>query len=109
MRAEIKPDRVPYLTILSNIFLGFAFGRIIMTPAEELIESIPIKVFLIIGTCLLFNYLLCVRKAAKGITCCASGKIRPLLRELFICAAVNGFIFLLSLSVFFFKSRYLLG
>ena len=104
MRAEIRLDRVPYLTILSNVFLGFALGRIVMTPAEELIESVPIKVLLIVGTCLLFNYLLCVRKATKGITCCASGKIRPFLKELFICAAVNAFILFLSLGLFFFKS-----
>jgi hypothetical protein len=109
IRPEIAPDRFPYLTILSNVFLGFAFGRIVVMPAEELIESVSIKVLLIIGTCLFFNYVLCVRKAAKGITCSPSGKIRPFLREVLLCAATNAFIFLLSLSLFFFKSRYLLG
>ena len=107
MRAEIPPDRVPYLTILSNVFLGFAFGRIVVMPAEELIGSVFIKMFLIIGTCLFFSYLLFTRKAARGITCCPSGKIRPFLRESLLCAAVNGLIFLLSLSLFFFKSYYL--
>jgi hypothetical protein len=107
IRAKITPDRLPYLTFLSNVFLGFAFGRIVVMPAEELIDSISIKVFLIIGTCLFFNYLLCTRKAAKGVSCSPSGKIRPFLRELRLCAAVNAFIFLLSLSLFFFKSQYL--
>ena len=109
IRPEITPDRFPYLTILSNVFLGFAFGRIVMMSAEELIESVSIRVFLIIGTCLFFNYLLCARKAAKGVTCSPSGKIRPFLREVLLCAAMNAFILLLSLSLFFFKSRYLLG
>jgi len=104
MRAEIRLDRVPYLTILSNVFLGFALGRIVMMPGEELIESVSIKIFLIIGTCLFFSYLLSTRKASKGITCSPSGKIRPFLRELFLCAAVNAFILLLSLGLFFFKS-----
>ncbi len=107
IRATITPDRFPYLTLFSNIFLGFAFGRIIVTPAGELTESILIKVFLIIGTCLFFNYLLCIRKATKGITRSPAGKVRPLLRELCLCAALNGFMFLSSLSFFFFKSLYL--
>ena len=109
MRAKIPPDRVPYLTILSNVFLGFAFGRMVVTPAEELVGSLPIKVFLIVGTCLFFSYLLSTRKAARGITCCPSGKLRPVLRELRLCAATNAFIFLLSMSLFFFKSQYVLG
>ena len=72
--------------------------------AEELIESVSIKVFLIVGACFFFSYLLSIRKAAKGITCCPNGKIRPFLRELLLCAAVNASIFLLSLGLFFFKS-----
>lgn len=107
IRANITPDRFPYLTLISDIFLGFAFGRIIVTPADELTENIPIKVFLIIGTCLFFNYLLCTRKAGKGITHSPGGKIRPLLRELYLCATINGFMILFSLSFFFFKSLYL--
>ena len=109
IRPEVTPDRFPYLTILSNVFLGFAFGRIVTMPAGELIESVSVKVFLIIGTCLFFNYLLCARKAVKGITRSPGGKIRPFLREVLLCAAVNAFIFLLSLSLFFFKSHSLLG
>ncbi len=107
IRPEIAPGRFPYLTILSNVFLGFAFGRIVIMPAEELIESISIKALLIIGTCLFFNYLLCVRKTAKDVTCSPSGKIRPFLREVLLCAAINAIIFLLSLSLFFFKCYYL--
>jgi hypothetical protein len=107
IRANITPDRFPYLTVFSNIFLGFAFGRILVMSADKLAESISIKVFLIIGTCLFFNYLLCTRKAAKGIICNPCGKIRPLLKELCLCAALNGFMLLLSLSLFFFKSLYL--
>ncbi len=109
IRPEIAPGRFPYLTILSNIFLGFAFGRIIIMPAEELTEDVFIKVLLIIGTCLFFNYLLCVRQTAKGVACGLNGKIRPFLKEVLLCAAMNAFIFLLSLSFFFFKSQYLLG
>jgi hypothetical protein len=107
IRSHITSDRFPYLTMFSNIFLGFAFGRILVLSADKLAESILIKVFLIIGTCLFFNYLLCTRKAAKGITCTPCGKIRPLLKELRLCAALNGFMLLLSLSFFFFKSLYL--
>ncbi len=107
IRAGVSPNRLLYLTVLSNVFLGFAFGRIIVMPPEELMESISIKVLLIIGTCLFFSYLLSTRNAAKGITCCPSGKIRPFLRELFLCAAMNAFIFLLSLSLFFFKAYFL--
>ncbi len=107
IKVKLTPDRFPYLTILSNVFLGFAFGRIVVMPAEDLTESVSTRVFLIIGTCLLFNYLLCTRKAAKGITCSPNGKIRPFLKELLLCAAINAFIFILSLSLFFFKSQYL--
>ncbi len=109
IRPEITPDRFPYLTILSNVFLGFAFGRIVMMPAADLIESVSVKIFLIVGTCLFFNYLLCARKAAKGINRTPGGKIRPFLREVLLCAAVNAFIFVLATSLFFFKSLYLLG
>ena len=107
IKANITPDRFPYLTLFSNIFLGFAFGRIIVTPAEELTESILIKGFLIIGTCLFFNYLLYTWRTAKGITRSPGGKIRPLLRELCLCAAINGFMLFFSLGLFFFKSLYL--
>ena len=103
-KPKITPDRFPYLTIASNVFLGFAFGRIMVMPAEELAESISIKVFLIIGTCLFFNYLLCTRKAAKGVTCTCSGKIRPFLGQLLLFAAINAFMLLLSLGLFFLKS-----
>ncbi len=109
MRAEITPHKVSYLTILSNFFLGFAFGRTVVMPVEELIESVSIKFFLIIETCLFSSYLLSARKAAKGSICCPSGKIRPVLRELLLCTATNAFILLLSLSLFFFKSYYLFG
>ncbi len=107
IRAKITPERFPYLTILSHIFLGLSLGRILVVPAEELAESISIKFFLIIGACLFFDYLLCVRKAAKGIICCPGGKIRPSLKELLLCAAVNAIILLLSMGLFFFKSRYI--
>ncbi len=109
IRAKLTPDKLPYLTILSNVFLGFALGRIIVMPGEELLESVSVRVFLIIGTCLFFDYLLCARKAAKGTTCTPSGKMRPLLRELLLCAAVNASVCLLSLSLFFFKSHHLLS
>ncbi len=109
IRPEIAPGRFPYLTILSNVFLGFAFGRIIIMPAEELTESVSIRALLIIGTCLFCNYLLCVRKTAKGVTCSPSGKIRPFLREVLLCTAINALIFLLSVSLFLLKSHFLLG
>ena len=104
LRARITPDRFPYLTIVSNVFLGYAFGRIIVMPAEELRESTYVKVFLIVGTCLFFNYLLYARKAARGVTRSCSGKMRPFLGQLLLFAAINALMFILSLGLFFFKS-----
>ena len=107
LKATLSFNNFPVLTIMANVFWGYALGKILVTPGNELGGSILIKVFLIIGTCLFFNYLLYTRKAAKGITCNPCGKIRPLLKELCLCAALNGFMLLLSLSFFFFKSLYL--
>jgi hypothetical protein len=100
-------NKFPYLTILSNIFLGFAFGRILVTPGDDLSENTFVKAFLVIGACLFFNYLGCIRKAWKGIIRDIHGRLRPFLREALFCAALNGFILIFSLSLFFLKSRYL--
>jgi hypothetical protein len=74
-----------------------------------LVASIPIKAFLIVGTCFFSSYVLSTRKAAKGINSFNGGKIRPALRESLLCVATNGFIFLLSMSLFFLKSQSILG
>ena len=107
IRANITFNKFPYLTMASNVFFGLAFGKIIVSPAEDLAESTLIKVFLIIGTCLFFHYLVCVRKVAKGITRNTDRKIRPFLREVFLCSALNALIFVFALCLFFYKSLYL--
>ncbi len=106
IRGNLTFNNFPYLTMASNVFLGFGFGKIIATPAEDLTQSLLIKVLLIIGTCLFFHYLLCVRKVAKGISRNTQRKLRPFLKEVFLCGALNGLIFLLALSLFFYKSLY---
>jgi hypothetical protein len=107
MRFNFRFEKFPYLTFLSNIFLGFALGKIIISPGDELPKNILIKVLLIIGACLFWNYLLCVRKAGRGITRNIHGRMRPLFREALLCAYLNASIFIISMSLFFFKLLYL--
>ncbi len=104
LRTNMTFEKFPYLTILSNIFLGLALGRILILSGDEMAGNIWIKIFLIIGACLFSNYLLCVRKAASGITRTISGKLRPFLKEAVVCAILNGCILFLSMSLFFFKT-----
>ncbi len=105
LKKTLTFNNFPYLTILANVFLGYALGRIFMTPAEELGASLMTKVSLIIGTCLFANYLYCLRQASAGIIRNTRGKLRPFLREGLLCAALNAFIFVLSLTLFFVKSQ----
>jgi hypothetical protein len=105
LKKNLTFNNFPYLTILANVFLGYALGRIFMTPGGELGESMLTKAFLIIGTCFFFNYLLCLRKAFLGIIRNANGKLRPFLREAMLCAGLNAFIFVLSITLFFVKSH----
>jgi hypothetical protein len=107
LKTSFTFDKFPYLSVFSNIFLGYGLGRILMTASDDLGENLWIKAFIIVGTCLFFNYLSCLRKAAKGVTRTTRGKIRPFLREAFLCAGLNGFVLILTLGLFFFKSLYL--
>jgi hypothetical protein len=107
LKATLTINRFPLLTILANIFLGYAFGKILVTPGSEVGGSILIQLFLIIGTCLFANYLLCLRRAFKGITRNVNGKLRPFLREAILCAGLNVFIFLLAITLFFIKPHVL--
>ncbi len=103
LAGTLSINKFPLLTVLANIFLGYALGKILMTPGSELGGNILIKAFLVIGTCLFANYLMCLRKAFKGITRNIDGKLRPFLREALLCAALNGLVFLLSIASFFIK------
>jgi hypothetical protein len=105
LRMPFSFEKFPYLTILSNSFLGYALGSILITPGEEVTQSVVIKVLLIVGTCFFANYLVCLRKAASGITRSIKGKLRPFLKEAFLCAALNAAVLLISLSLFFLKSH----
>ncbi|RJR34560.1 MAG: hypothetical protein C4576_26125 [Desulfobacteraceae bacterium] len=104
LKATLTFNKFPLLTILANIFLGFAFGKILVTPSDEVGGSILIQVFLIVGTCLFANYLLCLRKAFKGISRTTKGRLRPYLREAALCAALNVSIFLPAIVLYFFKA-----
>jgi hypothetical protein len=103
LKATLTFNKFPLLTILTNIFLGYAFGKILATPGNELGGSILIQAFLIIGTCLFANYLLCLRKAFKGINRNINGKLRPFLREAMLCAFLNVSMFVISITLFFVK------
>jgi hypothetical protein len=105
LKKNLTFDNFPYLTILANLFLGYALGRIFMTPGGELGESLLTKVFLVIGTCFFFNYLLCLRKAFTGIIRNANGRLRPFLRDAVACAGLNALIFVLATTLFFLKSN----
>ncbi len=98
-------EKFPYLTVISNAFLGYALGSILITPGNEMTESVVIKGLLIVGTCFFANYLVCLRKAASGITRSIKGKIRPFLKEAFLCAALNAAVLFISLSLFFLKAH----
>jgi hypothetical protein len=104
VRTNFTSDKYPYLTIISNIFFGLGVGRIIALPADELSDNLPVKILLIVGTCLFFNYITWLRKASKGVRRTTSGRFRPLLREAMLCAALNAFVLLSSLSLFFLKA-----
>ncbi|PKN30621.1 MAG: hypothetical protein CVU64_02465 [Deltaproteobacteria bacterium HGW-Deltaproteobacteria-21] len=105
LKATLTFNKFPLLTILANIFLGYAFGKILVTPGNEVGGSILIQAFLIIGTCFFANYLLCLRKAFKGINRSTNGKLRPFLREALLCGALNVCIFLPCIALFFIKSH----
>lgn len=105
LKATLSFNNFPVLTIMANVFWGYALGKILVTPGNELGGSLLIKVFLIIGTCLFANYLFCLRKAFKGIKRNTKGKLRPFLREAASCAFLNAFILVLSLTLFFIKSQ----
>ncbi len=67
-----------------------------------------VKTLLIIGTCLFANYLMCLRKAFKGINRNPNnGKLRPFLREAALCAILNACIFIFSTMLFFIKPYFL--
>jgi hypothetical protein len=102
-RETLSFNNFPLLTILANVFWGFALGKILITPGNELGGSILVKALLIIGTCLFANYLLCLRKAFKGINRNMNGKLRPFLREATLCAVLNACIFLFSMTLYFVK------
>jgi hypothetical protein len=107
LKRTLSFDNFPLLTVLANVFLGFALGKILVTPGDGLGGNLLIKVFLIVGTCLFANYLVCLRKAFTGINRTTNGKLRPLLRDALHCAILNGCIFLLCVSLFFIKSTIL--
>jgi len=107
LKRYFRFEKFPYLTILSNTLLGYALGSILITPGDEVTGSLAIKILLILGTCFFANYLLCLRKAASGITRSIQGKLRPILKEGLLCAALNAAVLFLSLTLFFFKSQYL--
>ncbi len=104
MKSNLSFEKFPYLTILSNVFLGYALGSMLITPGDEITKSLVIKVLLIIGTCFFANYLMCLRKAARGITRSIQGKLRPFLKEAFLCAALNAAVLFVSLTLFILKS-----
>ncbi|HSR11639.1 MAG TPA: hypothetical protein VLS90_09335 [Thermodesulfobacteriota bacterium] len=104
LKKDLSYKQFPYLSILANVFLGYALGKILITPGDEMPDHLLIKVFLILGTCFFANYLLCVKKAAGGIIRTAKGKLRPALKEAFLCAALNAFIFVAAISLFLIKS-----
>ena len=104
LKGVLSFNNFPVLTILANIFWGYALGKILATPGDEVGGSILIKGLLIVGTCLFANYLMCLRKAFQGINRNINGKLRPLLRDARLCAALNVLILVLSLTLFFIKS-----
>ncbi len=105
LKRNLAFNNFPVLTILANIFLGLALGRIFITSGADLGESVLTKVFLIIGTCFFGNYLLCVRKASQGINRNTNGKLRPFLREAILCAALNAVVLAVSVTLFFLKTH----
>ncbi len=100
LRRTLSFDNFPVLTVLANIFLGLALGKILVTPGDELGGSLLIKALMTIGACLFANYLMCLRKAFKGISRNTNGRLRPLLRDAILCAALNTGVFLLSVTLF---------
>lgn len=107
LKKNFTSDKFPCLTIVANVFLGYAFGKILTTPADELGDDLFTKMFLILGACLFGNYLLCVRKASRGINRTLQGKLRPFLKDALLCAALNGVMLFLATALFFFKVRFL--
>jgi hypothetical protein len=107
LRRTLSFQNFPMLTVLANIFLGFALGKTLVTPSDELGGSMLIKVFLIVGTCLFANYLMCLRRAFKGISRATNGKLRPLLRDGLRCSALNAVILAACLALFFLKPHIL--
>lgn len=99
-------NNFPVLTVLANVSWGYALGKILATPGDEVGGSFLIKALLIVGTCLFANYLLCLRKAFQGVNRTVNGKLRPLLREARRCAALNVLILVVSLTLFFLKSHF---
>jgi hypothetical protein len=103
LKGYLSFKNFPILTILANVFWGYALGKTLVTPSDELGGSLLIKVFLIIGTCLFANYLMCLRKAFRGVSRNSNGKLRPILREASLCAVLNFSIFSVAITLFFIK------
>lgn len=108
IKGTVSHNKLPILTILTNVFFGLALGNIFITPGVELGGSALVKILLIIGTCLFANYLICLRKAFKGINRNPNnGRMRPFLREAVHCGVLNACIFLISMTFFFIKPYFL--
>jgi hypothetical protein len=108
IKRTLSLNKFPILTILANVFFGLALGKILVIPGNELGGSVLVETLLIIGACLFANYLMCLRRAFKGINRNPSnGKLRPFLREAALCAILNACIFVLSLTLFIIKPYFL--
>ncbi len=108
IKTTLVLNKFPALTILANVFFGLALGKILTMPGNELVGSALVKTLLIIGTCLFANYLMCLRKAFRGITRNPNnGKLRPFLKEAVHCAMINASAFLLSIMLFIIKPHFL--
>ena len=104
IKGAMSFNKLPILTILANVFWGLALGKIFITPGNELVGSLLVKVLMIMGTCLFANYLMCLRKAFKGISRNpTTGKLRPFLRDAAQCAVLNACVFIFAMTLFFIK------
>lgn len=97
------PSRDTLLSVLSGVFFGLALGRILVTAGSDLPGNYLIQGFLIAGACLFSSYLVYLRQAARGIIRTPQGKLRPQLREMVLCAALNGTMLILAVGFFIIK------
>ena len=108
IKGTVSFNKLPILTILANVCWGLALGKIFITPGNELIGSVLVKVLIIVGTCLFANYLLCLRKAFKGVNRNpTTGKLRPFLRDAAQCAVLNACVFVFAMTLFIIKPYFL--